>query len=75
MVDITIVHGLSWFISGLTLVYGRYNYSSWGLEWFINQLITRGPHPAAFFHFLSQWSFFFHSKLLVYWRVPSGYLT
>ena len=48
--------GKSWFcclISGLTMVYGRYNYSSWG---FTNQLITGGPIlyvyvklPEAFF--------------------------
>ena len=27
------------------MVYGRYNYSSLGLSWFINQLITGGPYP------------------------------
>jgi len=25
-----------------TMVYGRYNYSSWGLSWFINQQTSLG---------------------------------
>ena len=29
------------------MVYGRYNYSYWGLHWFINQLITGEPHPVG----------------------------
>ena len=29
------------------MVSGRYNYSYWGLHWFINQLITGEPHPVG----------------------------
>ena len=34
-------------ISGLTMVYGRYNYSQCGLQGYINQLITGGAHPVV----------------------------
>ena len=39
------------FISGLTMVNGTYNYSSWGLWWFINQRSHQwgGPHSIPVF--------------------------
>ena len=33
-------------------LYGRYNYSYWGLSWFINQLLSGGAHPVGNHFFL-----------------------
>ena len=41
----------SWFISGLTLVYGRYKELVFMgiISCFVNQLVTGGPHPVCHF--------------------------
>ena len=38
-------------ISGLSMVYGRYNYGQWMWMRFINQLITEGHHPVKWQQF------------------------
>ena len=53
-----------WFISGLTMVYGRYNFFWWGLQWFINQLITGGAILYHHQYHSSPWEVFTINAIL-----------